>query len=178
MLPLEERRYEAAMKYALKIKANPDNAVYPSIFNPRFRHLFQDEGITDPFGIFVQKELRNASIITDKILTNKVPDIPVWDSHIIPVSFELAQFDKSSTSPDVFKSKFREVLNLKYKDYRHIYTDGSKINQKASSAVYCIDKTQSFRISNDSSIFTAEIEAIKRALAYIKLLQRKDCHFK
>ena len=117
----------------------------------------------DTFGIFVLKELEEASIDCNRILVNKVPDIPVWDSLPIQVSFVLSQYDKSSTSPEIFKSKFLEVLTNTYRDYFHIYTDGSKFNRKASSSVHAVDRTQSFRITNDSSIFTAELEAIKRA---------------
>ena len=172
--PLNERRFEAAMKYSLKIKANPDNTVYPSIFRPQFRHIFDDANIIDPFGIFIQKELRKASINTNKILQNKIPDTPVWDSYDINVSFALSEYNKSTTSPVLFKSKFYEVVNSHYKDFFHIYTDGSKFDIKASSAVYAINRTQAFRISNDSSVFTAELEAIKRALELIRVLNKKD----
>ena len=173
-LPLHERRFQAAMKYALKIKSHPDNAAYQTIFKPKFRHLFEDEQITDPFGIFVQKELSEADIDTSKILINKIPDIPVWDSKSIAVDFELAQFDKSSTNPYIFQSKFLEILYTRYKDYYHIYTDGSKFNEKASSGVYASDITKSFRISDDSSIYTAELEAIKSALEMVKSSQHGD----
>ena len=149
-LPLEERRYEAAIKYALKVKANPDNAAYPSIFNPQFRHLFQDESVTDPFGIFVEKQLEEASIDIDKILPNKIPVIPVWDSKPIHVSFALSEYDKSSTSPEIFQAKFCEIVSTYYKDYFRIYTDGSKFEEKASSAIHAVDLSQGFRIADDS----------------------------
>merc|ERR1711895_161673 len=34
-LPLHERRFQAAMKYALKIKSHPDNAAYQTIFKSK-----------------------------------------------------------------------------------------------------------------------------------------------
>ena len=122
----------------------------------------------------LQKELSDADIDTSKILINKIPDIPVWDSKSLSVDFELSQFDKSSTNPYIFQSKFLEILYTRYNDYYHIFTDGSKFNEKASSGVYACDITRSFRISDNSSIYTAELEAIKSALNIIKSSQRKD----
>jgi len=41
------------------------------------------------------------------------------------VDFSLHCYDKSSISPELFKSKFGETKQ-KYRDYREIFTDGSK----------------------------------------------------
>ena len=74
----------------------------------------------------------------------------------------------------MFQCKFLELLNTHYSDFFHIYTDGSKLDVKASSAVHAVDRPLGFRIANDSSIFTAELEAIKKALEYIRLLKRQN----
>ena len=55
-----------------------------------------------------------------------------------------------------------------YTKFCHIYTDGSKVDEKASSAVYSPYGKTSFRLPDNSSIFTAEIRAIIKALEYVK----------
>ena len=61
-----------------------------------------------------------------------------------------------------------------YKDHLHLYTDGSKYEERAAYAVHCSYGTLSARSRNDSSIFTAEIEAIGLALRYIKISPREN----
>ena len=159
--PLELRREELAMRYALKIAANHNNPVYESIFNEDTPHNSLGDSIRNLF--------READIDRDKILPSRVPDIPVWQSEPNEVSFKLSVYDKSTTNPEFFKSKFLSDILPDYKDYFHVYTDGSKKDRKAAFGVYCEYGSKSNRISNDSSIFTAEIEAIKSTLQYIEI---------
>ena len=51
-----------------------------------------------------------------------------------------------------------------YKKYYHIYTDGSKQNDKTGFGFYSEDISASEKIENDASIFTAEVEAIREAI--------------
>ena len=66
------------------------------------------------------------------------------------------------------KSRFNE-LRKKYSDFCHIYTDGSKVEIKVASAYVCPYGTRSYRLRDDCSIFTAEVEAIDKALKYVKV---------
>ena len=97
-----------------------------------------------------------------------IPDVPTWDLDEVPVCFDLTQYNKNSTPSEVFISKFREVQRNEYDGFCHIYTDGSKADKKASSAVYSSFGKISFRLPDNSSIFTAEIAAIIKALEYVK----------
>ena len=45
-------------------------------------------------------------------------------------------------------------------DYKHIYTDGSKDDMKVGCAVVSDDFSETMRIPDGSSIFTAEAKAI------------------
>ena len=153
------------MRYALKIKSNPDNAVYDSIFKRPYRHLYEHTDFKS-LGESISILFREADINTGNIMTSEVPDIPIWDSEPNEVSFDLSIYDKSSTSPELFRSKFSEILH-NYKDCGHIYTDGSKQNEKAAFGMTCQRVSLSDRIEDDSSIFTAELEAIDAALDLI-----------
>ena len=79
---------------------------------------------------------------------------------------------KSSTSCTVFKSRFNEVKQ-KYLDFCHIYTDGSKVETKVASAYVCPYGIRDYRLRDGCSIFTAEVEAINKALTYVKVSLRK-----
>ena len=53
--------------------------------------------------------------------------------------------------------------------YIYIYTDGSKVERKVASAYVCPYGTRSYRLRDGCSIFTAEVEAIDKALKYVKV---------
>ena len=165
--PLALRRNRLSLQYGIKIKANPDNAAYDVVGKPQYKELYENEQMTDTFGLHIKKELKKAKIQTNNILETEIPHVPVWELDEVPVSFELAELDKKVTPSEVFVSKFREVQQ-QYNGFCQIYTDGSKVNEKASSAVYSSWGKISFRITDNSSIFTAEMEAINKALKYVE----------
>ena len=117
---------------------------------------------------YSKKLLKKAKIDVGEIAINSIPDVPIWDSEPVTVDFTLSEFDKSSTSSTVFKSRFNEVKQ-KYLDFCHIYTDGSKVERKVASAYVCPYGTRSYRLRDGCSIFTAEVEAIDKALKYVKV---------
>ena len=164
--PLEIRRQELAMRYALKIKSHPDNPVYDSLFNLPYSSKYEKKPY-ESIGESVKKLFREADINKSKILVKSIPDTPIWESEPNDVNFAMSTHDKSSTSPDYFKSKFISDILPIYKNFQHFYTDGSKHEDRAGYGIYNKDRTLSRRISNDSSIFTAEIEAIRRVLLHI-----------
>ena len=107
--PLEIRREKLALQYILKLKANPGNPAY-DVFNPKYQILYADkESATDSFGIHCKKLLKKAKIDIGEIAINSIPDVPIWDSEPVTVDFTLSEFDESSTSSTVFKSRFNEV---------------------------------------------------------------------
>ena len=171
--PLKIRREKLALQYILKLKANPGNPAYDVLFNPKYQILYADkESTTDSFGIHCMKLLKKAKIDVGEIVISIIPYVPIWDSEPVTVDFTLAEFDKSSTST-VFKSRFNEVKQ-KYLDFCHIYTVGSKVETKVASAYVCPYGTRGSRLRNGCSIFTAEVEAINKALTNVKVCTRKS----
>ena len=171
--PLEIRREKLALQYILKLKANPGNPAYDVVFNPKYQILYADkESATDSFGMHCKKLLKKAKIDVGEIAINSIPDVHIWDSEPVTVDCTLSEFDKSSTST-VFKSRFNEVKQ-KYLDFCHIYTDGSKVETKVASAYVCPYGTRCYRLGDGCSNFTAEVEAINKALTYVKVSTGKS----
>ena len=170
--PFEIRREKLALQCTIKLKANPGNPAYDVVFNPKYQNLYANkDSATDSFGIYCKKLLQEAKIDVGEIAINSIPDVPIWDSEPATVDFTLSEFDKSSTSSTVFKSRFNEVRQ-KYLDFCHIYTDESKVETKVASAYVCPYGTRGYRLRDDCSIY-AEIEAINKALTYVNVSTRK-----
>ena len=165
--PLEFRRKRLSLQYGIKIRANENNASYDCIFDHPFPHLYQVEGKKTPFTYDFHLNIGKANIPLNDILQWEIPEVPIWDSPSLEVSYKLSEFNKSTTAPHIFLSKFREILP-EYDGYFQIYTDGSKCNEKTAAAYHSSDETESFRLNDNSSIFTAEIEAIRGALNFIR----------
>ena len=171
--PLDIRREKLALQYILRLKANPGNPAYYIVFNPKYQILYADkESATDSLGIHCKKLSKKAKIDVGEIAINSIPDVPIWDSEPVTVDFTLSEFDKSSTST-VFKSRFNEVNQI-YLDFCHIYTDGSKVETKVASAYVCPYGTRGYRLRDGCSIFTAEVEAINKALTCVIVSTRKS----
>ena len=116
---------------------------------------------------YTKKLLKEVKTDVGEIAINNIPDVPIWDSKPVTVDFTLSEFDKSSTST-IFKSRFNE-LRQKYSDFCRIYTDRSKVERKVVSAYVCPHGTRSYRLRDGCSIFTVEVEAIDKALKYVKV---------
>ena len=66
----------------------------------------------------------------------------------------------------MFKHKFQE-LNSRFSDYQLINTDGSKIEDRVGCAYISGKHHEKIRLSDGSSIFTAESKAVDMALDYV-----------
>ena len=64
------------------------------------------------------------------------------------------------------KQNFQE-LQSRLSDYQHIYTDGSKVEDKVGCAYISGSQHEKIRLPDGSSIFTAESKAIDMALDYV-----------
>ena len=176
--PLRFRREELAMRYALKIKSNPDNPTNDSIFNLNHSEKYENEDKDLlPLGESLHRLFEEAHINTDEIAITKLPDVPIWRSEINEVNFKLASYDKSTTSPFFFQTKFMSEIITEYPDYLHIYTDGSKQDNLAAYGVHCNYGNLSNRLTDDTSIFSAEIAAIHSSLKYIRISPRANRKF-
>ena len=82
-------------------------------------------------------------------------------------NYYLASDRKATTDPMIFKNKFLEVKQ-QYYTHEEIYTDGSKDAEKVTSAAILDGELYPLRLPDNSSIFSAELNAIDLALNQIE----------
>jgi len=73
-------------------------------------------------------------------------------------------------NPLMAKTIANEHIERKYHQYIQIFTDGSKVGNKTGYGIYSADNElqQSKRITDNCSIFTAELRAIQKAVEHIE----------
>ena len=188
-LPLRERRQELLMKYGLRIKANPTNPAYNAIFDLQYkdkynavvynarRNVARPRRRAKSLAIDLDELLSESGIDSSKIKPNIISDFPVCYSLDIDVNFELLQYDKSTTSNNVYIAAFNQLVSTNYSNHCHFYTDGSKKDDLASYGGRSEYGVFSSQICKFSSIFTAEVEGINRALTHIDVSPRNHGQF-
>ena len=82
------------------------------------------------------------------------------------INFDLSEYKKEGTPPELFTTLAGEIKE-KYNNYEHIYTDGSKMDEKVAAAAVTDSEIFVSRLADHSSIFTAEARAIDLALEHI-----------
>ena len=82
------------------------------------------------------------------------------------ILFDLHSGKKSESNQHILKDDFRR-LQSRYKNYQQVYTNGSKEDSKIGCAVISDNHSNMQRITDDSSIFTAEAKAVDLALDFI-----------
>ena len=91
-------------------------------------------------------------------------------------TFRLTFWENPASNPHILKDDFRK-LQSRYKNYQHIYTDGSKEDSKVVCAVISDNHSNMQRLPDDSSIFTAESKAVDLALDFINTCDANNIFF-
>ena len=170
---LQDRREKLALQYALKIKANPTNIAFDTVYHANFNILYERHtSKISSFGVRISKILSQIQWDMTTIADFSYPQVPTWQLPKPYVDLELCKFGKSVTSPDIYLSYFNERQEI-YSDHFPIYTDGSKDGDKVAAAA-AIYNTQCrlVRLPSNSSIFSAELTALSLAFEYISEMDR------
>ena len=125
------------MSYILKLKSNPNNSTYISVFNQQFSAKFtsKPKASKPSFGIRKQQLFSSVSIELEHVIIHSISVTTPWKYNIPVVLFDIPiNSDKSSTTPEYFLTKFHETKS-NYPQHIDIYTDGSKIGYKIAFAV-------------------------------------------
>ena len=172
-LPLHLRRQKLSMQYALRVSTNSQNPTYSTIFDGKLGALFQKSpGVVPPFYIRVRPLLDKINF-NIKNMDNHKQKIPPYKMNQPKINFDLSEYKKEGTSPELFTALAGEIKE-KYNNYKHIYTDGAKMDEKVAAAAVTDSEIFVSRLADHSSIFTAEARAIDLALEHIKKTNEKN----
>ena len=89
------------------------------------------------------------------------------------INFNLSEFKKEGTPIERFNALAGKIKE-KSSNCKHIYTDSSKMDEKVAAAAVTDPEIFVSRLSDHSSIFTAEARAIDLALEHIKKINNKN----
>ena len=165
------RREKLALQYAIRLAANPSNPTFKVTFAP---HISQDlidlydnkPNAIRSFGLRIAPLLTSANINKEQIEIHSVCEIPSWCIRKPTIDLSLHSEKKSESNPHLLKQNFHELQSY-YSDHEHIYTDGSKDEEKVGCAAAKYDDCKKMRIPDGSSVFTAEAKAIDLALDFV-----------
>ena len=96
-------------------------------------------------------------------IPRNIPSFPPWTVPIITTDTNLRKYDKKQSNPNTFKFLFWE-LSQRYQDHTHVYTDGSKTQNGTGYSIVFEHSTTKDKLHQDTSILTAELNALKYAL--------------
>ena len=165
------RREKLALQYALRLAANLSNPTFKVTFAS---HISQDiidlydnkPNAIRSFGLIIAPLLTSANINKEQIETHSVSEIPSWCIRKPTIDLSLHSEKKSESNPHLLKQNFHELQSY-YSDHEHIYTDGSKDEEKVGCAAAKYDDYKRMRIPDGSSVFTAEAKATDLALDFV-----------
>ena len=120
-----------------------------------------------PFGVIANRCIHTLALPPLTTLPAILPDEAPWK---LQMTFcrDLCKYFKSTTSPAALNMLFLEHLMEHHSDSMHIYTDGSKAEEVTGCAAISTHATVAHRLHASTSIFSAELYAIKAALGIIE----------
>ena len=166
------RREKLSLQYITRLAANPRNSAYDCVFNPKYERFYErvynnKPTAIKPFGLRIQPLLEEANINIKNVQHFSFPSKEPWTLNPPKIILDLHKNKKTEVESHIFKNEFLEIKSS-YKHYLSIYTDGSKQDEKVACSVISPNFNDSIRLSDNSSIFTAEAKAIDIALYHIK----------
>src|SRR5208282_5604945 len=116
----------------------------------------------------MKDQLMATDVKVDSIKKFIRPCIPPWKMKAPIFLFALPELGhKTDTPPNEFQAKFKEILAI-FKEYTHIYTDGSNDGRTVAAAAVSSGKTLTKRLPDHAPIFSAESRAILLAMDIAK----------
>ena len=165
---LYTRREKLSLQYTTKLAANPKNPAHNCAFNPKYERFYNNTpSAIKPLGLRILPLLEQANISIKNVQPFSLPSKEPWTQNPPRVILDLHKNKKSEVDSHIFKTEFLEIKSA-YIHYMSIYTDGSKQDEKVACAVISPNFTDSIRLPDNSSIFTAEAKAIDIALYHIR----------
>ena len=176
--PLSVRRTKLYLSYSSKLVGNPQNPAYKKIFKNTYKDKdFIRKSIIKPMACRMKEHISDGKLPLDdrKVLPRVELTFPPSEAPSIGIDLELSILSKKSDSPSNMLNSFLQLRDSKYKDFNEIYTDGSKKGKKVGCAVIKKgNRPARCRLADNSTVYSAEMLAIKIALQYVFLSRHKN----
>ena len=167
--PLELRRKLLTYKYHAHLSQIPAHPLKNKIQPCWQFEKLENKKVRQPFGM----RIKYVKPTEDTVENLTLFPFPYWYTNTLSVSTELTDLLTKSDDPNVKRIKSLELINSKWNNSLHIYTDGSKTPTGLASASFYVPYfsiKQSKGLSNNTSNYRAELAAISIALEWIKQL--------
>jgi len=166
--PMEIRRLQLGLQYAIKVSTDPNNPAHSSIFNNQFRHIYDAHPKKiKPLAFRIEESL--SRVCPDPgLLLPRVAGIPYWSLKYPDIDTHMTKYEKSNMNAIELRQRFLELLEH-YPEYYEVYTDGSKSESAVACAGIGNDMTLQIRLPDGASIYTAELTAILESLHILQL---------
>jgi len=166
-LPLALRRQQHELQYAVKVRSAE---IHPAkhVFEPHWtNNSTKYSNNTTPISTKVQKFFTTENCSFE---APRLPETPPWRSKYCKVDLTVSTGGSKQASPHLLKSLAQQRIE-QHESSLCIYTDASKTENGRTAAAFIVpacNASGSARLSDNLSIFTAELTAIKLALLWIK----------
>ena len=153
MLPLNFSRDMLTLKHFFKIQSLPNSPTHRAVISPL--------GDPTPRMEYINELCTQYQEQTPKILTNIVPEIPLWTYPPIRICPFL------ETKKQGLLDEEMQTIFLAHQERHptvHIYTDGSKSTEGMGFAAVFPNTTSGGRLTREALMFTAELYAINAAV--------------
>jgi len=158
----------------VKISSCSMNPTVKCVFKSKSKWLFaRNPTQIAPLGIRIDENLNSIGFGHKNSTLCTVWSILPWLSRHPCFNYDMYAFDKNSVSAEVLQNHFAETKNC-FGEHVEIYTDGSKTGESVACAVICGNQIKSMRLPDKSSMYTAELSAIRMALELIRRLKEKS----
>jgi len=134
--PLYIRRRKLSIQYCVNLSSSPQNPTYNTVFNCKFKDLFERKpNQIPPLSIRVQPDLRATGFVKRNALIYSIPATPPWLLKRPHVNHNIHRSLKDNTSPEIYRNMFFEFCDH-YEDFSRLFTDGSKMGNQYNTIQY------------------------------------------
>ena len=109
------------MKYGLKIKGNPQNPAYNSVFNLQYQDKYNSPRRINSLAIDLNTLFNEADIDISEIKPNFVPETPACYSKPFDIDLSLTALPKETTPDIVYQPHFKELKDTKYAGFQELH---------------------------------------------------------
>jgi len=160
----------------VKISSCSINPIVECVLNLKSKRLFARKPTqTALLEIRIAENLRSNGFSHKNNTLHTDPYVPPWLLRCPCFNYDMYAFHKNSVSAEVLQNHFAETKNG-FGKHVEIYTDGSKTGEAVACAVICGNQIKSMRLPDKSSVYTAELPAVRfrMALKLIRQLKQKS----